>query len=257
MNWILHYRENEPSDYHPPLVELGDYDLLPISDLLEGPEEPEEPEEPGEPVYFSSVDLQCHFLQHMPNIQSIKLQYKSPRRSEQSQTWNNISILWFKFGVVHLPKGLELYNVHLRSIHLSSNSQSNKSQSIKLRKLLIAPAMASILRYKLVFKFFVPTPSLAACKAAIFATGTGRYPRTENYTECCWVSTGNGQFCPGDKAQPHLGTVGELEEVQEARVKTLCMGEHVHGGACGKGGGTGAEEASLITNLAICLSLVG
>lgn len=115
-------------------------------------------------------------------------------------------------------------------------------------------------RYKLVF--FVPQTALQACKTAIFAAGAGRYfpspspssnphPLSLNiglggsplpvfssgglpkpsapapaptYTECCWTVLGTGQFRPGDGANPHLGVVGELEEVEEARVETVCVG---------------------------------
>ncbi|KAI9771044.1 MAG: hypothetical protein M1839_002980 [Geoglossum umbratile] len=80
-------------------------------------------------------------------------------------------------------------------------------------------------RFKLVF--FVPPSALEACKTAIFAAGAGRYPGTGNYTECCWATMGTGQFRPGDAANPHIGRVGTLEEVQEARVETLCVGEEV------------------------------
>jgi hypothetical protein len=79
-------------------------------------------------------------------------------------------------------------------------------------------------RFKLVF--FVPRPALAACKAAIFAAGAGRYPGGK-YTECCWTTTGIGQFRPGDAANPHIGSVGVLEEVQEVRVEAICLGEDV------------------------------
>lgn len=79
--------------------------------------------------------------------------------------------------------------------------------------------------FKLVF--FVPPAALVACKAAIFAAGAGRYPGPGNYTECCWTSMGTGQFRPGDRANPHIGSVGAFEEVQEAKVETLCLGEDV------------------------------
>ena len=85
--------------------------------------------------------------------------------------------------------------------------------------------MSAVARFKLVF--FVPLSSLAACKTAIFAAGAGRYPGQGNYTECCWTALGTGQFRPGDAAKPHIGKVGELEEIQEARVETLCLGEDV------------------------------
>ncbi|KAI9652460.1 MAG: hypothetical protein M1829_001644 [Trizodia sp. TS-e1964] len=77
-------------------------------------------------------------------------------------------------------------------------------------------------RFKLVF--FVPPFALAACKAAIFAASAGRYP---GYTECCWTSIGTGQFHPGDTANPRIGSIGALQEVQEARVETICVGEYV------------------------------
>jgi hypothetical protein len=80
-------------------------------------------------------------------------------------------------------------------------------------------------RFKLIF--YVPTSALAACKAAIFAVGAGSYPGPGNYTECCWVTLGTGQFRPGDTANPHIGSVGDLEEVEEARVETLCIGDDV------------------------------
>ena len=85
--------------------------------------------------------------------------------------------------------------------------------------------VVSVARFKLVFN--VPPSALEACKAAIFAAGAGRYPGPGNYTECCWTAMGTGQFRPGDTANPHIGSVGTLEEVQEARVETLCLGEDI------------------------------
>ncbi|PMD40552.1 structural toxin protein RtxA [Hyaloscypha variabilis F] len=81
------------------------------------------------------------------------------------------------------------------------------------------------MRFKLVF--FVPLPALSACKTAIFAAGAGHYPGPGNYTECCFTVIGTGQFRPGATAKPHIGTIGTLEEVQEARVETICLGEEI------------------------------
>ena len=89
----------------------------------------------------------------------------------------------------------------------------------------MANMATTVSRFKLVF--FVPVPFLAACKTAIFAAGAGRYPGSGNYTECCWTSVGTGQFRPGGTANPNIGSVGTLEEVEEARVETLCVGENV------------------------------
>ena len=86
-------------------------------------------------------------------------------------------------------------------------------------------AAAAVVRFKLVFN--VPPPALAACKAAIFAAGAGRYPGAGNYIECCWTTMGIGQFRPGDAANPHIGEPGVLEETPEVRVEALCVGEDV------------------------------
>ena len=79
-------------------------------------------------------------------------------------------------------------------------------------------------RFTLVFR--VPTSALAACKAAIFSAGAGRY-HGGLYTECCFITLGTAQFRSGDKANPHIGKPGEIEEVKEARVEALCIGEDV------------------------------
>lgn len=83
----------------------------------------------------------------------------------------------------------------------------------------------SLARYTLVF--YVPANAVAACKAAIFATGAGRYPGPGGYSECCWSTKGTGQFRPGGAANPHIGQVGELEQTPEVRVETLCVGVDV------------------------------
>ncbi|KAK7936668.1 uncharacterized protein PG986_015106 [Apiospora aurea] len=78
-----------------------------------------------------------------------------------------------------------------------------------MASVISSSAAAATHRFKLIF--FTPPSAAAACKRAIFAAGAGRL--------------GMGQFRPGDTANPHIGTVGELEEVEEARVETLCVGE--------------------------------
>lgn len=80
--------------------------------------------------------------------------------------------------------------------------------------------------FKLAFR--VPASHLEACKTAVFAAGAGRYPGVGNYTECCFTVMGlTGQFRPGDAASPHIGTPGAVEQVHEASVETLCVGDDV------------------------------
>lgn len=80
-------------------------------------------------------------------------------------------------------------------------------------------------RYKLVF--FAPKPALEACKRAIFAAGAGRFPGPGAYTECCFTTSGLGQFRPGANANPNIGTRGKLETVEEVRCEVLCVGKEV------------------------------
>ncbi|KAF3231942.1 hypothetical protein TWF192_005721 [Orbilia oligospora] len=78
-----------------------------------------------------------------------------------------------------------------------------------------------------ILAFYTPRSCLEACKAAVFAAGAGRYPGPGNYTECCWTTFGTGQYRPGNTANPHIGAVGELEQVEEAKVEVLCIGQEV------------------------------
>ncbi|KAK7521508.1 structural toxin protein RtxA [Phyllosticta citriasiana] len=80
-------------------------------------------------------------------------------------------------------------------------------------------------RFKLVF--FAPVAAMPAVKQAIFAAGAGRYPGPGGYTECGFTTLGKGQFRPGDASNPNIGKVGQLEEVDEHRFETLCVGRDV------------------------------
>ncbi|KAF2707358.1 hypothetical protein K504DRAFT_504528 [Pleomassaria siparia CBS 279.74] len=85
--------------------------------------------------------------------------------------------------------------------------------------------MATLQKFKLIY--FVPSAAVAATKSAIFAAGAGRYPGPGDYTEAAFITKGTGQFRAGDAANPHIGKVGELEEFEELRVETICIGRDV------------------------------
>ncbi|GGX91840.1 hypothetical protein GCM10007160_19180 [Litchfieldella qijiaojingensis] len=71
--------------------------------------------------------------------------------------------------------------------------------------------------YKLAF--FVPIKDAESVKEAIFATGAGRIG---DYEACCFQTLGTGQFRPLDGANPHIGQVGDLEQVEELKVELVC-----------------------------------
>ena len=78
--------------------------------------------------------------------------------------------------------------------------------------------------YKL--SFYVPETHLEAVKAAVFATGAGRY---KAYDNCCWQVPGVGQFRPLDNSQPFIGTLGQLEQVDEYKVEMICKANVITG----------------------------
>lgn len=80
-------------------------------------------------------------------------------------------------------------------------------------------------RYKLIV--FTPPTALPAIKTAMFAAGAGRYPGPGGYTNAGFTTPGIAQFKPGKDANPHIGTVGELEEVGELKFETICIGRKV------------------------------
>lgn len=71
--------------------------------------------------------------------------------------------------------------------------------------------------YKLAF--FVPVAEAEPVKEAVFATGAGRIG---DYEACCFQTRGTGQFRPLEGANPHIGRVGDLEQVEELKVELVC-----------------------------------
>lgn len=71
---------------------------------------------------------------------------------------------------------------------------------------------------------YIPEPHLEAVKQALFAAGAGRIG---DYDSCSWQVLGIGQFRPLDGSQPFIGQQGQVEQVPEYRVETVCADEVV------------------------------
>ncbi|MGD8214009.1 hypothetical protein [Aestuariimicrobium sp. Y1814] len=67
-----------------------------------------------------------------------------------------------------------------------------------------------------VLVFYVPVADTNAVLEALFAVGAGRIG---DYDRCAWFTAGTGQFRPLAGANPTIGGVGELEQVNENRVE--------------------------------------
>ena len=68
-------------------------------------------------------------------------------------------------------------------------------------------------RYKLIVN--VPLTHADAVRHALGAAGAGAI---NNYSHCSFSMRGTGRFLPGEGANPHIGTVGKLEEVEEEQI---------------------------------------
>lgn len=66
--------------------------------------------------------------------------------------------------------------------------------------------------------FFVPDSHLEPVKTALFDAGAGRIG---HYDQCCWQVLGHGQFRPLPGSNPHIGSTGEVERLEEWKVELV------------------------------------
>jgi hypothetical protein len=66
---------------------------------------------------------------------------------------------------------------------------------------------------------FVPLAEANALREVIGKAGAGRLG---NYAYCSFSMRGVGRFRPEAGAQPAIGRVGQLEEVEEERIEVTC-----------------------------------
>jgi dinuclear metal center YbgI/SA1388 family protein len=65
---------------------------------------------------------------------------------------------------------------------------------------------------------FIPRADAEALVDALAAAGAGRLG---DYDRCAWTTDGTGTFRPLAGADPTIGTVGEIEQVAEARIEMI------------------------------------
>ncbi|MGJ4887825.1 hypothetical protein [Bradyrhizobium sp. HKCCYLR20261] len=76
--------------------------------------------------------------------------------------------------------------------------------------------------YKIVV--YVPEADGEAVRSAMGAAGAGRIG---NYDYCSFTLKGMGRFRPLAGANPAIGTVGQLETVEEERIETVCAADRL------------------------------
>jgi len=65
---------------------------------------------------------------------------------------------------------------------------------------------------------YVPVQNADAIRAVLAACGAGRIG---NYDACSFSARGTGRFRPLKGADPHIGNVGSVEEVEEERIEVV------------------------------------
>jgi len=69
---------------------------------------------------------------------------------------------------------------------------------------------------------FVPEENADEVRKALGEAGAGKIGE---YSYCSYSIKGVGRFKPSDKANPHIGSAGKLEEVNEERIEVACEKE--------------------------------
>ena len=64
-----------------------------------------------------------------------------------------------------------------------------------------------------------PKENAEALRLAIGDAGIGTIG---NYTHCCFVVEGRGYAKPTDAANPHIGSAGVIEEIDEVSLEFVC-----------------------------------
>lgn len=68
----------------------------------------------------------------------------------------------------------------------------------------------------------VPESHADQVREAMGKAGAGK---VGNYSFCSFSIKGTGRFKPDEKANPFIGTKGEIEAVAEERIETICSRE--------------------------------
>ncbi len=66
---------------------------------------------------------------------------------------------------------------------------------------------------------YVPLTHADIVREAIGSAGGGKLGK---YSFCSFSVRGVGRFKPEEGAQPHIGSVGNMEEVEEERIEVTC-----------------------------------
>ena len=78
------------------------------------------------------------------------------------------------------------------------------------------------MRYHLII--YVPVEHADAIRAVLASCGAGHIG---NYDSCSFSVRGTGRFRPLTGANPHIGSIGRIEEVEEERIEVVVDEAHL------------------------------
>jgi dinuclear metal center YbgI/SA1388 family protein len=115
---------------------------------------------------------------------------------------------------------ISLYSAHTNLDSASYGVNQILAEAIGLTEIEPLP-LRTAGRYEGLYKLvvYVPLTHINEVREAISRAGAGFIGK---YSDCTFRTTGIGTFKPGEKADPFIGQVGQLEEVEEARLETIC-----------------------------------
>lgn len=112
-------------------------------------------------------------------------------------------------------------NYHNRLPAVAAAIATGTTTTKFLRNMASATSASDNTQYTLTF--YVPQANTKSVLAAVHSTGAGAYPGAL-YDQCAFITAGTGTFRPLAGAKPAIGSVGDVEMVEEDRVEVLCVG---------------------------------
>ena len=112
-----------------------------------------------------------------------------------------------------IQNGIALYAIHTNLDNHVEGVNFKIAQKLGLKDCRILRPMAAQL-FKL--EVYVPQEDFEVLDNAILAAGAGKIG---NYQDCHFRTLGTGTFRPNEKANPHLGSAGQRESVQEFKME--------------------------------------
>lgn len=121
-----------------------------------------------------------------------------------------------------LENKMVLYSMHTNLDSAPGGVNDLFAQKLGLSDLrVLSPLSANLQK----IAFFVPASHQTVVEEALFAVGCGRLG---NYEKCAYHVEGQGSFKPLENATPFIGSCGQLEKVDEARVEMVFPGHLQH-----------------------------